>query len=178
MHVSARELPVICLKPQSKPQEQTHEATGRSPMNEYQTKLWNDLMALTESNEAFYYTDSKEQFGSAWYRIFNYRLASYSDFCLPNALECRGHMFEITQQGKDASPLRLAALPPEKFFNLHENPFTIDLDLSQVDAIEDKADGSLISTFEHSSQVCLKSKASLTGSQATDAHRYLMAGRP
>ena len=94
-------------------------------MNTYQTKLFNELMTLVEGNEGFFFNDWElEEFH---FRNFAYRLASYTDFLEPSALECRGHMFEID---KDGNPIRLASLPPAKFFNHLENPFTMDLDLS------------------------------------------------
>ena len=50
-------------------------------------------MRLTDTSEAFYFKDFP--LNDAIYRIFNYRLASYTEFLAPNALECRGHMFEV-----------------------------------------------------------------------------------
>ena len=80
-------------------------------MNEFQTKLYNELLELTGTNEAFFFKD--QVLDDITYRVFAYRLASYSDFLLPSALECRGIMFEM----KDGNPIRLAAMPMEKFFN-------------------------------------------------------------
>jgi RNA ligase len=129
-------------------------------------------MALVQSSEAFYFVD--QELNGEFYRIFNYRLASYTDFCQPGALECRGLMFQIEGEGYDAIPLRMAAMPMEKFFNLYENPFTMDLDLTQIDMIEDKADGSLISTYMNdSSELMLKTKASLASDQAIAAMNWL-----
>lgn len=85
-------------------------------MNEYQHKLYQDLLKLCDESEAFYYVD--QDLDETHYRIFSYRLASYTEFLKPNALECRGHMFEIDQNGM---PLRLVALPFAKFFNLGEH---------------------------------------------------------
>lgn len=150
-------------------------------MNEYQENLYNDLMRLTNEREAFYYVD--QNVDGEWYRIFNYRLASYTDFLEPNALECRGHMFHITEEGNDAEMLRLTSLPVEKFFNLNENPLTVDVDLTEVNVIEEKADGSLISTYVHVSTadedgfvdntLRLKSKGSLYSDQAIAAMVWL-----
>lgn len=142
-------------------------------MNAYQTKLYDDLMALVQSSEAFYFVDQENE--GEFYRIFLYRLASYTDFCQPSALECRGITFQIEGEGYDALPSRLAAMPMEKFFNLYENPFTMDLDLTQIDMIEDKADGSLISTYllEMSGELRLKTKGSLASDQAIAAMNWL-----
>jgi RNA ligase len=151
-------------------------------MNEFQQNLYNDLMNLVETSEAFYFQDVEKD--ERWYRIFNYRLASYTEFLHPNALECRGHMFEIEKSGspEEVTMLRLASLPPEKFFNLYENPMTMNLDLSQINLIEDKADGSLISTYIHCAYdregyVALKTKGSLYSDQCHDATAWLQKNR-
>lgn len=142
-------------------------------MNEFQLKLYNDLMNLVKSNEAFYYQDFV--FNVRTYRIFNYRLASYSDFLLPNALNARGTMFEVIED----EPLRLVSLPMEKFFNLNENPMTMNLDLNDVVEIQEKADGSLMSTYIHwddsgkNLELRLKSKGSLWSDQAIAAMEWL-----
>lgn len=141
-------------------------------MNTYQQQLWTNLMSLVETNEAFYFVD-QVQFGRI-YRIFNYRLASYTDFCLPDAEECRGSMFEIQEDG---SPVQLAALPMEKFYNLFENPKTMNLDLSQVEFFEDKADGSLISTYKIDNSLFVKTKGSLFSDQAVAANSFLKEKR-
>lgn len=136
-------------------------------MHNNQLRLYEHLIALTKSNEAFYYQDFN--LDSKTYRIFNYRLASYSDFLLPGALQCRGTTFEV----QDNQPICLAVLPMDKFFNLNENPLVIDLDLSKVQAIEDKADGSLMSTYIHNNVLRLKSKGSLFSEQALAAMDWL-----
>lgn len=137
-------------------------------MNEFQQKLWNDLTSLTKNTECFYSVD--HTLDHTTYRVFAYRLASHKDFLASNALECRGHMFEIDQ---DHNPIRLAAMPPSKFFNLYENEFTMNLDLTQVDEVFIKADGSLMSTFIHNNQLKLKSKTSLSSNHAISAMKWL-----
>lgn len=141
-------------------------------MNNFQRDLYNDLMALTK-NEAFYFQDFT--FENCTYRIFNYRLASYTDFLASNALQCRGTMFEIDSNG---NYVRLAALPMEKFFNVNENPFTTNLDLTSVVEVLSKVDGSLMSTFIHfdgddNPFLRLKSKGSLFSDQALSAMKWL-----
>ena len=91
-------------------------------MNKFQLNLYNDLFALANSNEAFFFKD--QELDNLVYRVFSYRLASYNDFCAPGAFESRGIMFEMDQE----TPIRLAAMPMEKFFNDSENPFTMNLD--------------------------------------------------
>ena len=147
-------------------------------MNEFQQKMYDDLMALVDNDESFYYKDFNRH--NVIYRIFNYRLCSYTSFLQPSAMECRGHMFEVEHEGRDAKAIRLASLPMEKFFNLNENPFTMDLDLTQIEEIADKADGSLITTYMHRPDfhsvhhLAVKSKGSLESDQALDAANYLM----
>ena len=139
-------------------------------MNEFQQKLYNELLALVEVNEAFFFNDW--ELGGKWYRNFNYRLASYTDFCQPSALECRGIMFEMARP-LNPVPVRLASIPFEKFFNLFENPFTMDLDLNDIVEIADKADGSLITTYMHDGVLQVKTKGSLTSDQAMNANAFL-----
>jgi len=138
----------------------------------YKLQLWNDLMALTAGFEAFYFADQK--IDDDWFRIFNYRLASYTEFLQPNALECRGHMFRISEEGYNAQPLELVSLPMTKFFNLNECPLTMNLDLSTVVEIWDKMDGSLISTYLTSDgNMKLKSKGSLHSDHVLVATEWL-----
>lgn len=137
-------------------------------MNARHQELYQNLMALTVSGDMFYFQDFA--LDGLIYRIFNYRLSSYSDFLKPDALECRGIMFEVDSIG---TSIRLVSRPMSKFFNIDENPFTMGLDLSKVDTIELKADGSLISTFIHNGELRLKSKGSLFSEQAIDAMKWL-----
>lgn len=139
-------------------------------MSESNLKLYVELMNLVENNESdvFYFQDF--DLDGKKYRIFNYRLSSYTDFMKPSALEIRGIMFQVDGQGRF---IRLAARPMQKFFNLNENPMTMNLDLSQVDTVELKADGSLMSTFSHNGTLRLKSRGSLFSEQAIDAMKWL-----
>jgi RNA ligase len=145
--------------------------------NAYQENLYNDLLRLSETNEAFFFKDF--ECDGVVYRIFNYRLASYTDFLEPGALECRGIMFEIEPAyidsicSRPASPVRLASLPMEKFFNLNENPMTMNLDLTKVKSVELKADGSLISTYRHNDEIRLKTKGSVESEQCIAAMKWV-----
>jgi len=127
-------------------------------------QLYNNLMVLCQKNDAFFFVD--QEANGLLYRIFSYRLASYTDFLEPDALECRGHTFLMKNERK---PLEMVSWPFEKFFNLNENPMTMNLDLSTVDFIHDKMDGSLISTVHSGNDFFLKSKQSLSSDQAVAA---------
>jgi RNA ligase len=135
-------------------------------MNEFQTKLYSDLMRLCETTEAFYFVD--QSIGDMHFRIFLYRLASYTEFMLPNAMECRGHTFYMPF----GEPVALVSLSMQKFFNNGENPYVMDLDFNTVAEIQHKLDGSLISTVNVSYGIhifALKTKGSFHSEQAKAA---------
>jgi len=136
-------------------------------MNDFQHTLYNDLLKLTQTNEAFFYKD--QELDDQTYRVFSYRLASYTDFLAPNSLECRGVMFRII----DEKPVELSALPMEKFFNDQENPFTIGLNYNNIKQVTLKMDGSLMSTYIHNGQLRIKSKTALGSDHAINAMRWL-----
>ncbi|KAF3170076.1 hypothetical protein EYR41_001894 [Orbilia oligospora] len=129
--------------------------------------LYNDLMSLCASNESFYFVD--HNYNGVTFRVFSYRLSTYSDFLLPGALECRGHTFRLDPSNVETTPT-LISIPMEKFFNVGENPMTMNLDWSKVVRVDDKRDGSLISTVSvgdgDDGEFILKSKTSLISQQA------------
>ncbi len=134
-------------------------------------ELYNDLIALVEkgSYTKFFYKDFVTPFGTN-VRIFTYNYASYEDWLKPNALESRGIMFEMDGE----EPVRIMSRPMQKFFNLNENPFTIDLDLSKILYGTTKEDGSLISTYEDNGTLRTKSKSSIFSTQAVESHQVLL----
>ncbi len=139
-------------------------------MNLYQNLLFSQLMALCHpQQEAFYYVDQSDSTGNL-FRIFLYRLASYTEFQQPGALECRGHTFRIDANG---NPLEFASMPMNKFFNHGENPFVMGLDLGTIAEVMDKLDGSLISTVITPEGFILKSTGSLNSEQARAATKLL-----
>ena len=144
--------------------------SGNNQMNEFQRTLFANLMALChDGQESFYYVD--QSYGSSLYRIFLYRLASYTEFQQPGALECRGHVFRIDADG---NPLWFSSMPMNTFFNHGENPFVMNLDLSTIVHIMDKLDGSLISTVRDADDsFFLKSKGSFHSDQARAATALL-----
>lgn len=134
-------------------------------------ELFKNLMALCDPKDQskFFYRDSRTPLGTH-FRVFSYNYASYSDWLLQDALECRGIMFEITTEGE---PVRIMSRPMEKFFNLNETPFTMNLDLTKIAYFMDKADGSLISTYADNGILCAKSKTSVISEQAIAANAIL-----
>ena len=137
-------------------------------MNKAFDEIYSELMTLVDTSEAFFFKDVILQ--GAVFRIFNYRLCSYSDFLLPSALECRGIMFEIHGDG---TVIDIASRPMEKFFNYKENPFTENVDFSTVAHAMIKEDGSLISTYRHQNELKLKTKGSLESDQAIAAMKWI-----
>lgn len=135
-------------------------------------ELYDNLMALVVPGDytKFYYKDFLTVLQTR-VRVFTYNYAQYSDWCQPDALECRGIMFEMDENDK---PVRIMCRPMEKFFNLGECPFTMGLDLDQIDYSMTKADGSLISTFVDKGMVYCKSKGSIWSEQAVAANAYLL----
>lgn len=131
--------------------------------------LFEDLMNLCSITESFYFVD--HEFLGTKYRVFTYRLASFTDFQHKNALECRGHTFRYT----DDYGWQLVSLPMNKFFNYDEHiGWGQEIDLSGDIMIMDKLDGSLISTvYNESDEFILKSKTSFTSQQARDASEWL-----
>lgn len=134
--------------------------------------LYDDLMRLVENNEAFYFTDYEVK--GETYRVFNYRLASYTDFLEVNALEARGITFYVPPVDSGLVPICVSR-PWKKFFNLGENPFTIGLDLSKIKHVAIKEDGSLISTYYNpkSHVFGVKSKQDFFSAQSQMAEKYL-----
>jgi T4 RnlA family RNA ligase len=138
-------------------------------MTKVSLELYQNLMKLCEPVKSmFYYVDHK--FGDKTYRVFSYHFATYTEWQQPDALECRGIMFEVNALGE---PVRVASRPMEKFFNVNENPFTQNLDFRRVKSWSNKMDGSLISTFLHEGQLHLKSKTSIRSDQVVEASAWL-----
>lgn len=136
--------------------------------------LYDQLVALCDRNKAFYYRDVAGDWG-ANLRIFGYRAPSFRDFCEPGALECRGIMYEVDA---DKRPIRVACRPMEKFFNLGENPMTLNVDFARVARVMTKLDGSLISSFAIGDRLMFKSKSSVSSVQACDAGTWVRQVAP
>lgn len=132
----------------------------------------------------FRYADQITSLGTK-VRIFTYDIAGYSDWMLPDALMCRGIMFEMDNE----KPVRIMSLPMDKFFNYSEligwsnasQPTShSNMELPKLEDIlylMDKRDGSLISTFYDTnggiSNLLLKSKGSINSEQSNDSSLFL-----
>lgn len=139
-------------------------------LSKKQLELYNQLINLCSESENFFYVDQVTPMQTP-VRIFNYRLAGYSDWLKPGALECRGIMFQMDATG----PVKLLSRPMEKFFNYAEVKAWEALKVSPVSIGEQiknvmiKEDGSLISTFDDSGYLGVKSKGSVSSDQAMSA---------
>jgi len=128
-------------------------------------QLFNNLMKLSKESESFFFKDFS--LDDKVYRIFNYRLASWTEFQLPDAINARGIMFDITS---DCNPT-IACMPPTKFFNYEEGG--VNHKQNKIGDQMVKMDGSLISTYLHNGDLLLKSKSSLFSTQALSAMNLL-----
>lgn len=127
------------------------------------TNLYQNLKSLIASDDSFYSTIV--EYEGRKYEIFNYRLVPWSSFMKPDALWCRGTMFDITTE-----PF-LVCRPPEKCFNWGEG--NVSHHEAQIVLKMEKLDGSLISSFLHNGELKLKSKGSLASTQAIAAKKWL-----
>lgn len=142
-------------------------------MNTELQKLYTDMLNVVQVSDAFEYKDHISPAGGT-YRIFSYRLAQYSDYLLPGAMQARGTMFRLDANG---NAVELAARTPEKFFNAYENPMTMFDDKLNIDDVElamVKMDGSLISTFmDVDGVIRTKSHSSLSSDHALNSTALL-----
>lgn len=135
---------------------------------------YEQLVSICLSSDTFFFVDQRKD--DKYFRIFNYRLANYSDWLIhPLTFDMRGLMIETDDTG---CFIRVASRPPSKFFNLEECPLTMNLNLEVAAKVCDKLDGSLISTFIYQDnnnviQLGLKSKGSLYSDQCMEAYSVL-----
>ena len=128
--------------------------------------LFERAMKIVEENDAFYYKD--EVLDGTPFRIFNYRLASYSDFAKnPFALELRGLTINL-ETGEYFLGLH-------KFFNDQENPFTMNNELWECGELlcMEKLDGSLIQCVINNGKIYAKTKGTFFSEQAEMAQKII-----
>jgi len=126
----------------------------------------NEAMKIVANNDAFYFKD--EEVKERKFRIFNYRLGSYSDFSENTlALELRGLTFDLETEK--------SYLGLHKFFNDNENPFAmIEWDENDVLDVREKLDGSLIQSFYIEDELFVKTKGSFNSEQAKMAEEFIL----
>ena len=133
-------------------------------------ELYNKLMALCDNDSTpFFHSDQfiVMENQTDHYRIFSYHFTDKESWLLPGALESRGIMFQVTEDGEF---IRIASRTMQKFFN--HNSRTKEGEVDFIDYgdpchVMHKADGSLISSYLDTEQcVMLKSKTSITSDYA------------
>jgi len=139
----------------------------------FERQLYADLEELVaESGHVF--TAKNAYRDGVLYRIYKYGLASFEDFKKPNALNCRGTMYNIT----DPQNPKLVCLPLPKFFNYDEYG-TEYHNGAEVEEIYTKYDGSQLSTFWHAPttgrdpRVQLKTKSTWQNEQVRWAEDFI-----
>jgi len=125
-------------------------------------------MALCDNEDSpFFYSDHGRK--EEHYRIFSYHYLDKDSWVLVDALEARGIMFEI--DGDTLSPIRIAARPMQKFFNIGEVSF---IKYGAPTYAMHKADGSLISSYrDNTGRIKTKSKNSIFSDYAILAEEVL-----
>ena len=129
-----------------------------------------DCLDIVNKSEAFYMTET-EIYGYK-VRLFDYRLASFSDFKDNDAFEMRGLCF--VQDGT----LWTRHLLMNKFFNYGQTIGWLEEDLysKKITRVQDKLDGSVISFVKFPNGVTLaKSKMSFNSDQAKMAQEVYNA---
>lgn len=140
-----------------------------------QKEIYDNLMDLCANAPAFFFADQKTSMQMP-VRIFSYRLGGYSDWLKPDAIECRGIMFQMDGD----TPVSLLCRPMEKFFNYAEVKAWEALGKAPAsigEVVEDvmlKEDGSLISTYLDAGMLFVKSKGSTFSDQAAQANFLLL----
>jgi len=133
-------------------------------MNNFQSKLFEDLERNVRDHACFISKDRVHKESGRMMRLYAYRVPSLSQWSLSNALNCRGTMFDVS----DPSSIELVCLPMKKFFDLEEHEGEIK---SPRIHVQQKHDGSLMSSFFVDGQPYLKSRYGLTSPQVEQAYR-------
>lgn len=150
--------------------------------------LYYSLLDVVENNPEKFFCN-KIDYRCERLVMFDYSLVIPEDFSAKNALEARGSLFKVDENG---DYLDLVCLPYEKFFNLHEFSYiTSDkicstfkerygviphenivselIDEGHRPVFMDKRDGSIISFFDWNGELDAKSNSSLTSDYKFEA---------
>jgi len=118
-------------------------------------ELYTNLMRLSRNDDTpFFHADTRWE--NEYYRIFSYHFTDKDSWLMTAALESRGIMFEVTDDG---AFIRIASRTMQKFFNKGEVDF---IEYGEPRELMVKADGSLISSYlTATGELRLKSKTSI-----------------
>jgi T4 RnlA family RNA ligase len=126
-----------------------------------------ECQEIVKNSEAFYVTETEVEGYKV--ELYDYRLASISDFTDNNAFELRGLCFVQNENGVWERNLLM-----NKFFNYSQTTGWMpeDLDNKKIVRVQDKLDGSVISAVKFpNGKVRMKSKMSFTSEQAQMAQK-------
>ena len=135
---------------------------------EFYLKTKEEYDTIVENNDAFYRADRVVEGQEV--AIYDYRLASISDFVDNEAFEMRGLCFVKNSEGKWERNILM-----NKFFNYSQTIGWMpeDLDNKKIIRVQDKLDGSIISFVKFSNgKVRAKSKTSFESDQAKMAQEF------
>jgi len=133
-------------------------------------ELFEGLNTLCETNEAFYFSE-QDYNDTHIIRSYTYRLASWTDFQLPYALDCRGTAFIYDKRTETWDIFTRAY---RKFFNLGEGIPKEDY-IKDNDSLHcyEKIDGSLILVGLIGDKLVAKSKTSINSDHAKKANELI-----
>ncbi|MGL5583698.1 MAG: T4 RnlA family RNA ligase [Cetobacterium sp.] len=143
----------------------------RTPrVSRHVTKLFKELSAITKEKSIQFVSHDYVTGMGTKVRVFDYVVAAACNWKEPSAKEARGIMFEMDET--NTKPLRIMCRPMEKFFNIGE-PDVIDYNWDECQYYTEKADGSLISTFEDKGVLDMKSMSNMFTEVAMKAKVWL-----
>jgi|SaaInl8_150m_RNA_FD_contig_61_1038866_length_1516_multi_6_in_0_out_0_1 T4 RnlA family RNA ligase len=144
-------------------------------MDKKQQALFDGLNTLCDTNEAFYFSEQKYLLRYT-IRSFSYRLASYSEFSIPFAKDCRGTSFVLDDE---TGKWEVFTRAYKKFFNLSEGIPKEDY-MAQYQPLSsyEKLDGSIIFVGVIGDTLITKSKTSINSEQARLAQSLLDGNKP
>lgn len=129
--------------------------------------MFEKLKELVDKTKSFYSVSNTHE--GEEFTTFSYRMGSYGDFKNNEhlySLESRGITFRNTTG-------ECVSRPMHKFFNINENPYTANIDLDDIESIEFKEDGSLMSTVKFNDTWFIKSKTSFKSDQCKLCDKFL-----
>lgn len=141
----------------------------------YNIPTYDDALALVNKVDSPFY-ESKSVLNGYKVSVFNYRLASWSDFNIPGAKEMRGITWVFNSDGS----LFKRYLLLEKFFNLNQVPDTMYSEVKdfKIKSIYNKEDGSVASFIKlPDGSVFGKSKMSVITDQAEGIMRVYKSNK-
>lgn len=139
--------------------------------------LYADLMNLIADPKSGFRSRKYPLPNGNFAEVIDYTLSSFQYFKKPGGMLGRGIMFEVSPDGE---VVRILSRPMKKFFSYQECPDTmkLDMDVSKIRRITDKADGSLMSTWMYDGELRVKSKGSIQSAEVRGTMALLESELP